>query len=291
MRWRFPHPAKAGTFLITALAHLGMHELAWAEDQQSACAAAAENAQKLRLEHKLLESRNELLVCAQSVCPAVVSTDCVRWLAEVEAAVPSIVLKATGPVDQDLITVSVSIDGVKVLDRLDGLARPMNPGVHHFRFESEGMLPVEEQVLIREGETRRVVAVKLQPAASSLALPIAANQDQRIMGRALPVLPMVLAGVGVVALGSFTYFGISGRKDASDLASSCGATKTCLQSQVDPIRNKLIVADVSLGVSLISLGIATYLFVTHHGTKPNPAATVQVSASPRAGTIEFGLKF
>lgn len=289
MRWRFPHPAKAGTLLFLAMALLAMHDVAWAQDQQSACVAAAENAQKLRLEHKLLESRNELLVCAQSVCPAVISTDCVRWLAEVEAAVPSVVLKATGPADQDLINVSVWIDGAKVLDRLDGLARPMNPGAHHFRFEAEGMQPVEEQVLIREGETRRIFAVKFKSAVATPTPLIMANQDQR-MGRAIPVLPAVLAGVGVVALGSFAYFGISGRADASDLASSCGATKTCLQSQVDPVRNKLIAADVSLGVSLVSFGIATYLFITH-GTKPKQNAALQIGAGPRAGTIDLGLRF
>jgi hypothetical protein len=278
MRWRFPLLAKTGTFLVTTLAHLVVHDLAWAEDQ------------KLRLAHRLLESRNELLVCAQSVCPAVISTDCVRWLAEVETALPSVVLKAIGPLDQDLINVSVWIDGVKVLDKLDGLARPLNPGAHRFRFEAEGMQPVEEQVLIHEGETRRLFAVKFKSAVAA-TMPPGMVLESGTVGRAAPILPIVLAGVGAVALGSFAYFGISGREDASDLASSCGATKTCLQSQVDPVRNKLIVADASLGVSLVSLGIATYLFVTHYGAKPKQQTAVRIGAGPSAGTVELGLSF
>lgn len=291
MRWRFRHYAKLGTRLATILTILGAAHPAGAEDQQSGCVAAAEHAQALRLEHKLLESRNELLVCAQSVCPTVISTDCVRWLSEVEAALPSVVFKATGPYEQDIIAVSVWIDGAKVLDGLDGLARPVDPGVHRFRFESAGMVPVEEQVLIREGEARRILPIRftgVPPAPATLAI---AGQDQRSMARAIPVLPMVFAGVGLAALGSFAYFGITGREEASDLASGCGRTKSCAQSQVDPVRTKLIVADVSLGVSLISLGIATYLLVTQQRVKPRENSSIQIDLRPSLASVHVGVNF
>jgi hypothetical protein len=71
----------------------------------------------------------------------------------------------------------------------------------------------------------------------------------------------VLAGVGVVALGSFGYFGISGHARASDLKDGCGQTKTCDPADVDSARSKYLVADVSLGIGVVALGAAAAVWL------------------------------
>jgi hypothetical protein len=285
MKWRPRMITKMGALLGVVLAIVGTQHPASAEDERSACATAAESAQALRSEHRLQEARQELLVCAQARCPKLVQTDCVQWLSEIERVMPSVVIKASGPLNQELIAVEVWIDGVKVADRLDGLARPVNPGIRQFRFEAQGMLPVAQQVVVREGEDRRLLAVQFTarpPEPGPVAPP---------PGHATPVVPFVLAGVGLAALGSFAYFGLTGVDERSDLASGCGANRTCRDDQVNPVRRKLLVADVSLGVSLVSLGIATYLFATHYRSRSRETADLQVNAGPSRGSVDVRLTF
>ena len=275
--------------LGTLLAVTGTPHLAVAESDGSACATTAEEAQELRTEHKLREAQQKLLTCAQPTCPAIVRTDCMQWLSEVEKAMPTVVIKASGPTYREIIAVRVWLDGVLLFDRLNGLAHPVNPGVHQFRYEVDGMIPIEEQVVIREGEERRMLVVQFQ------AMPdtgySTSNSVEPAKVRRTPVIPFVLGGVGLAALGSFAYFGIKGRAEASDLESGCGVTKTCSNAQIDQVRRKLQIADVSLGVSLISLGIATWMFVSHERAKARENATLQVSASAGVGSVRLGLTF
>jgi hypothetical protein len=105
---------------------------------------------------------------------------------------------------------------------------------------------------------------------------------------------IVLGGVGVAALGSFAAFGILGKNQLATLHETCGATHTCAEADVDAARTKLIVADVSLGVSVVALGVATVLFFTQ-GAKAKEAAavarTIVVAPLPRGGSVGIDLRF
>jgi hypothetical protein len=285
--------SKYWVLLAAALAALCQHRPASAEDERSVCATIAERAQELRKEHKLRDAQQEFLICAQPNCPNVVRTDCMQWLADVDKAMPTVVIRASGPSSNDMIAVRVRVDGEIWTDKLDGLARPVDPGIHYFRFEADGMSPVEKQIVIREGEHRRMLGVQFNSIPS--APPNSNFSDSSLSGtaktRRLPVLPFVFGGVGLVTLGSFVYFGLKGRDEAADLASGCGATKTCSDTQIDHVRRKLQLADVSLGVSLLSFGIATWMFVSHERAMVRENATVQISAGPGAGTVRLGLAF
>jgi hypothetical protein len=68
-----------------------------------------------------------------------------------------------------------------------------------------------------------------------------------------------LAGLGVAALGSFTYFGLSGKGDYRSLRDSC--SPACTDGQIGKVHDELLAADVSLGVAVVSLGVAAYLFL------------------------------
>ena len=87
--------------------------------------------------------------------------------------------------------------------------------------------------------------------------------------------------MGVLALGSFAIFGLIGKSDVDDLESCRGH---CAESDVDHARTKLIVADISLGVGIVALGVATYMFFTRPKEAPN-------GVSVKAGTSSkpFGL--
>src|SRR5258707_7177981 len=97
---------------------------------QEACLWSYEQGQRLRDRGKLIETREKLLVCAQDVCPELARKDCERWLREVDASTPSVVVRARDPEGRDAVDVQMWVDGSPFLRRLDGRARPLDPGVH-----------------------------------------------------------------------------------------------------------------------------------------------------------------
>src|SRR5262245_12861574 len=94
------------------------------------CVASHLQNQKLRKQGKLSDAKKELLVCVQEGCPPPVRAECEGWLEEVESQMPTIVVSALDAAGKDTVEVSVSIDGRRVSDRLDGRPVPLDPGPH-----------------------------------------------------------------------------------------------------------------------------------------------------------------
>lgn len=238
-------------------------------DDKEQCAAAYEAAQELRSNTKLREARNNLLVCAQSVCPGFIKKDCSKWLSEVEAALPTVVLSAKAK-GRDLTDVSVKIDGDELVDALDGKAVPVDPGSHTFTFESAEHGTKELTYVVKEGQKSQSIEIEFAPEASggeagggdtggSISTDDAAGNK---------TLPYVLLGVGAVGIVGFAYFGLTANSEKDDL--ECADDKTCSDDDLSPIRQKYLFADISLGVGIVSLAVGTYLLVTADG-KPSAA--------------------
>ena len=100
----------------------------------------------------------------------------------------------------------------------------------------------------------------------------------------VPVMTYVLGGVGVVALGGFAYFRITGVNDYNAKNEEC--SPNCNPDDVDPIRKKFTYSYVSLGVGIASLaGAAAFYFVGRSGSP-----SVQASIAPRSDGAMAGLK-
>ncbi len=259
-------------------------------DEKVACAHASEQAQELRSQRKMTAARQELLTCARDVCPQIVRKDCVQWLGEVDAALPSVVVTARDAQGQDLVSVHVTVDGKPFTDTLDGKAIPIDPGIHAFHLETAGAASIDQQVVVREGEKNRSLAVTFGPpggakSSEAGATPPAAGAEPppppATHGGGPPVLTYVLGGVGVVAMGSFAFFGITGTNDASNLRSTCAPA--CSTSQVDSVRHKLLAADISLGVGVVAIGAAAVLWITH------PSASASVSTGSTGPRLDLGV--
>jgi hypothetical protein len=259
---------------------------AWAVDKAQ-CASAYEAAQERRSQTKLREARDNLLVCVQAACPAFIKKDCSKWLSEVEAALPTVVLSARAK-GKDLTDVTVKVDGDDFAGTLDGKALPVDPGPHTFTFESEEFGSQELRYVVKEGQKSQAIEVDFAPAKQPSAGeevrdsgPSAGSQDMADD----KTLAYVLLGVGVVGIGGFAYFGLTANSDKDELA--CADTKTCSDDDLAPIRQKYLIADISLGVGLVSLGVGTYLLLSGGGkTSPAPAeqsANVRFDVMPRAG--------
>lgn len=271
------------------LAFLTVSRTALAEDERSACATTAEQAQELRVAHKLKDAREKLVECSRPSCPEIVSHDCNQWLSEVNAVMPSLVIRAIDSNGVAVTAVRLWIDGVSTVNP-QGDAIAVDPGTHQLHVEADAMLPVDQQITFAEGETNRTITIRLVPLHPPASV-ITPHSPAPRTSRLVTALPYALASVGVVALGSFTYFGLKGTSEASDLAGGCGATKSCSESQVDPVRRHLLIADVSLGISLVSLGAATWIFVTRNSARPKHATGLQVGLTPGTGMVKMNVDF
>jgi hypothetical protein len=281
---------RSGLILALATAGTLTEATARAQDKQ-ACVSAYEEGQQLRKDGKLIESRARLLVCAQSACPAVIRKDCTVWVSEVEQVTPTVVLAARGPKGQDAVDVTVTLDGKPLTKRLDGKALTLDPGPHTFRFEIAGAPPRDETILVHEGERNRQILADFQPPASRAAAPATAAAAPAgpppMKPAPMPVGAYVLGGVGVAGLGVFTAFGLMGMADKKDLdAKSC--KPDCAQSDVDKAKQKFLIADIGLGVGVVSLAAAAVLYFTK-GEVPAGESTMSVGVAPVKGGAAVGV--
>lgn len=251
-------------------------------DVKTECVAASEAGQRLRFDAKLLAARERFAACARTACPLIVRQDCTQWSGELAQAIPTIVLAARDARGADLVDVRVSMDGRALAASLDGRALEVDPGVHRFRFEARGRQAVETRVLVRTGEKARSVMATLRAPAPP------AREGVPESDHSPPLFGYVLGGVGVVALAGAAALDLDATSSAHDLRATCAPG--CAQSDVDAIHTRYALAAVSLGVGVVSIGLAAFLLLS---PAPEPAQGWTFDVRPTTGgaTGGFGARF
>jgi len=262
-------------------------------DEVATCVKASEQGQQLRDDGKYKRAQEQFMVCARDVCPSIVRQDCAEWLGSLDKSMPSVVISAKDGTGRDLSDVKVTVDGQPFTDKLDGKPMPLDPGEHTLHYETAGAPPVDDRIVMHAGEKNRQITVRLgAPVAPPPVTPPPPPPDAPSKSGGIPTAAIVVGAIGVVAIGSFAFFGITGKSDVSDLRDTCAPN--CQQSQVDSARSKLIVADISLGVGVVALGVATWMVIS------NAKAPAQVTTGlhhfdvrplPGGGVAEIGARF
>jgi hypothetical protein len=260
-------------------------------DERAACVEAASQGQTLRDAHKLIEARDQFRLCAQQRCPAVVQKDCAGWLEAAERSVPTVVVTAKDDRGADLPDVAVTVDGQPFAAKLDGNALPLDPGRHSFHFEWSGGPPVDQAVVVREGEKDQHVAAVLvrtgAPPGAVSGVDSASHEGAQPApsGSGLKTAGWVIGAVGVVGLavgGTFAGLAIGDKKDAA-----CNAANECQAGPLSRAKTAAIVADVGLigGGVLFAVGAGLVLFSPSgaHGS------TGQVRLAPTVGSNGGGV--
>lgn len=249
-----------------------------AESSKAACASGFEQSQLLRRDGKLKDARAELLRCAQDSCKRAVREQCSVWLEEVERATPSIIVQATLD-GEDHTQVRVELDGNLLTESTVGMSYDVDPGPHKLRFTTEGFAPIEKSVVLREGEKLRTVQVAFQtpkaapvaepppvvaapapaPAPPPAPAPVTAPPPPVQLERPVPALTYVFAGLAVAGGGAFAYFGLTGNQRLGELEDTCAPN--CAKSEVDPVQQKLLIANVSAAAGAVGVvgALVTYL--------------------------------
>jgi len=271
-----------------------------APPDKEACASAHEQAQVARKRGKLIEARAKLQLCASDACPILARQDCSVWLVEVEERVPTIVLSARDARGAPSSAVKCTLDGEPFVDKLDGAPIAINPGAHALKCELDGAF-VEQPIAVVEGEKGRRVDLTFEPPAPApSASALVPPPPSASASSAPPVLPpppreaspavYALAGLAVLGLGGFAYFGLTGLNDETNLRNTCHAS--CNPSDVSAVTTKYHVADVSLAIGVVAAGVAGWLYLSRPAAgAPQSGARIGVTAMPGGGGARVELRF
>ncbi len=278
----------ATTVFAHGIAHAG-------PDEREQCASSAEQAQQLRDDGKYRRAREQMLFCARESCPGAIKSDCSKWLSELDRDAPTVVFGARDGKGADVVDTRVLMDGAVIQERLDGKPVVVDAGEHVFRFEAKSSGAVkEERVLIRTAEKARSITVTFGAPADTTKKPVVTETtpstpgSDRSENSAVPAF--IVGGIGVVALASSAYFGLSGIGAVDDLkAKNC--KPNCDKDEVDSAQSKLIISDIALGVGVVALGVATYMFLTRGsgGSASTDTTKARASQAPLGGPRDLKL--
>jgi hypothetical protein len=241
------------------------------------CIGANAKAQWLRQAGKLAEAREQLQSCAEASCPAMVRDDCVQRLDELERAQPTIAFDVKDSSGNDVSAVAVTVDGRRLVDRLDGRAVAVDSGEHTFTFTIAGQSPASRTLLLHEGEKGRREHVVL-PAPAQASRPQVAAEPSPEGPHPSPwrAIGLATAGVGVVGLGVGAALGIVAMNKKGD--AGCDSNSVCpTSSSADTLSDAKSAANAStaffiVGGVLAASGVSLWLLAP--GSAVQAAATV-----------------
>lgn len=245
-----------------------------------ACAKAYEMSQRWRQDGKLQRAREQALACAQPACPAVLIGDCTNWLAELDAAIASVILEVRDARGQLVIEASVLVDGQPLASPLDGRALPLDPGMRRFTVTLPNGKTLERSLVVSEGQKSQLVRFEL--SAEPAAAPVQRSR------RGPSALLYGAAAFGVMGGVGFAYFGLQGRADEKDLREGC--SPRCTDRDLEPLERTYLAADISLGVGVVAAGLFGYLWLTRSDDAA-PATAVGAQASGRGAALSFRQTF
>ena len=239
--------------LASALAPLAHADDAPALLDKRACIEAHARMQREQMVGHLTAARAAAWSCARAVCPAPLRGECSTWALDLDARVPTVVLRVHDAAGRSVAVSQVAIDGERV-STLPDVALPLDPGEHRVRVATaEGTL-AEVSFTLAEGQARHLVDVAIVPRAAQAPAPAptpAAAPPPPARFEHAPSL--ALGAASAAALGVFAYYGVAGREKQAALETSCAPA--CDRGDVDAMRRDYLKADIALSAgAALALG-------------------------------------
>jgi len=262
-----------------------------------ACVASNADGQVLQSQGQLLAAVEKFQLCAAEACPEEIRRDCGTAMLAAKAIVPSVVI-AVRRGDEDILDALVLIDKSRQPVRLDGRPIELDPGPHVVRVHHGSHDAIERQMVLRQGERNRLISIEL-PSRVVKASPERPRSGPEPVAQAqapgpsdksepIPKAAWVAGGVGVLSLGSFVVFGLDGKSKEAAL-DRC--KPSCDPGAVGSMRRRYLIADVSLGLSVLSLGTAVWLWWPSAGpvkASGNLTASIGIDSSGSIGVTALG---
>jgi hypothetical protein len=273
--------------VLSALGCLTFAPFARAQPSKEQCRTSYEQAQVARVQGRLHAAQANLRTCSESACASFIRTDCSHWLDQVIADIPSLVVAVRDSQGRDLSEVRFLVDGELRASRVGWQALEVDPGEHVVRVEAEGYAPEQKTLVARLGEKERRIEFTLLTRVSGAAVATShAGEAATPTTSGGNVPAYAFTGVAAAGLVVFSTFAILGDTLAHSRNESCGPH--CTSAEVSPIVTEYRVADIGLGVGLVSAAVAAYFFI--RGPSASHAASgasLQFAPAPRGVQLSF----
>jgi hypothetical protein len=289
--------ADKATFVVVAALLCGASTAR--ADAKEDCNTAYDQTQSLRKSGELVAAREKAVACSLAEC-TYAKKDCVQWLAEIDASMPTVVFTAEDAQGVDATAVRVSVDGKALGDRLDGKAVAVDPGEHVIRFEMAGFEPIEQKALIREGEKNRRIGVSFEKAVSPgppspitmPSSPSGAAVEPAPSGEA-PSWAWVTGGLALASAGVGVGLVVASVSGQSEINDYCGKNKPgygdaeCQDlGSANDLKQGL--GGAFLGAGLVALGVALVAIATAPPRTQRASAALSFGASVSFGPAAAG---
>jgi hypothetical protein len=191
-----------------AIAHAGPDE---------SCSAAHVRAQVLKRDvpERLLERRAALQACSSAVCARSIIAACSGWSRDVDALMPSLIVRVVDSHGVAVANPSIRIDGKA---EAVGVPIDVDPGEHTVAVVAG--TTASRTVALRLGEKGHVVEIAMPPEAPLPSAP--SSMPEKRGPTATRILAYVLGGVGIVAVGMGVGSGVVALNAARDRDGACG---------------------------------------------------------------------
>jgi len=280
----------AARLIVSSWLLLGVPRLALAD--VAACVQAHASGQREAKAGRIKAASELFASCvSQDGCPDAIRAECAEFYKDAERALPTLIFAALDEQGSDLIQVRVYSDDQVLTETLDGRPIAVDPGQHHFKFELPSSQVLESDVLVREGEKNRIVSMRAK-AAPKAATEEPASSPVANGGRKLPTSFWVASSIGAAGLVSFGAFAAIGHGKQSTLDACSPNCAPSSRADFDAMRRDYLIADISLGVAVVSAGVATWLFLTSDRASTadqRAASPPRVTVTPLISTRGAGL--
>jgi hypothetical protein len=146
------------------------------------------------------------------------------------------------------------------------IALPVDPGVHTVLVSDGAKVLYRVEVEVNEGQSRVVAA---QPARSN---------EAKSSGAAKRTAAWMTAGVAATALLTGACFGVAALSTNSQAGTHCTGgvcADATSASAYDDARSQARIADVALGIGLVAVAAAGYLFLTSRPSDAQPTSSAK----------------
>jgi hypothetical protein len=255
---------------------------AFAQLSPTECIQAHAKAQELEGTGRLFEALGEFETCSSSSCPKLIQKDCKVLRKTVEEAISTLDVVVVEPSGRPPVDYRIELEDREVAPTTLYQNLPVDPGLRHLKVRAPERPATQVSIVVRPKEKHQRVIIQLPPVE-----PLASEMRKA---------SYVLAGIGGLGILSFTGFAISGYLDEDELKGRPRTVSRRSDYQLaDTMRTKYLIADVSLGISLVSLGAATYLWLKTKGTEKSALESdktaIFLGGSPNGGVVYLRQSF
>lgn len=263
------------------------------------CVNAANEAEQLRKdEQRPTKTLEKYRACAVDECPELLRNECRRSLNEITAIVPSIVLVAEGEEGESVFDVHVTLDGTPLVKGLDGKPIPIDPGLHTFVFNRDGVAPVEVRTVIRAGQKSAEVrgrfprrtapppAARAEPG-QTVSVPVA-PEAPHTTSSSLSTIGLATAGTGVVGIALGAFFGLTASSEKADARCPDNVCDPSAGGNADKLRDAKTSGNVST-LFFVAGGVVAAGGLTLYLLAPRSQSGTSARLQPALGTSSAGL--